>query len=113
MATTTPSDKRVPRTIRIDDELWFPFQELCRTVNKSNASTVLRQWIQDTLTDYGIFWAPDIPLAGLDPSPRDIAWYECEMCDTSHRLSGPNASWGCSPAKSRELRLERQHKDAS
>lgn len=100
---TTPSSDRatLPRTMRIDPELWFPFQELCRQVAKTNASTQLRRWISDWLEEYRVFWAEDPVTPG-----KWVAWYECESCDTSHRLSGDNAPWGCSVTKSYSDRRE-------
>lgn len=99
---TTPA--ALPRTVRVPDELWVPFQDLVKTVEHATTSVPLRRFIRSYLDDYKVFWAPEHP--DLDPSEAPIPWYECVECDDVHRLSGVGAPWGCSVTKSRDDRLK-------
>lgn len=113
MATTSPTppdrERGVPRTIRMDTEIWTPFLALCREVERTSGSSVLRQWIQEWLESYGVFMAPEV--AEIDPERKPVPWFECETHQCAHRLSGLGVPWGCSPAKSRADRLERQRRE--
>jgi hypothetical protein len=101
MTTSEP----FPRSLRIPDELWFPFLELVPQVEHTGASAQLRKMIQTYLANYKVFWAPEHP--DIDPQKQSIAWYECDECNDVHRLSGKGAPWGCSVVKAHDDRLKK------
>lgn len=109
MTAASPTDRA--RNFLAPDELWLPFLQLVPLAEKSNASARLRQFVQEYLDDYRVFWAPEAP--EIDPEQKPIAWYECDECDQPHRLlpnladARTHAPWGCSVLKARQDRLDK------
>lgn len=106
----TTSEKVDPgaRSLRVPDEVWYPFLELIRQVEHIGASAKIRMWMMSYLAEYKVFWAPE--LKDVDPYERPIPWYECVECNNVHRLSGAFAPWGCSVVKARDDRKELEAK---
>lgn len=93
----------VPRTIRVNSDLWDGFLALTLALDPNgSASGRLRALMQELLDEYAVFMAPEAE--EIDPAAPRIAWYDCEEHDQPHRVLGQQP-WGCSVAKAREDRL--------
>ena len=107
--TMDEADK--PRTIRAPDAVWKPFLQLAQVAETLSGSDVLRRAMQEYLTRYRVFWAPEHP--DIDPEQKPVAWYECEEHQDVHRLvpttdERTRAPWGCSVTKSFQDRIEKE-----